>query len=354
MVALGLHPCAKTWNSVIKGYASVDDREKAMKRMKDAGVDPDVDTWNAVIAGYSKDEAKEALERMKATGVQPNLVTVTTIMGRCKSFLDRRDVFFEMTSGSHAVQPSKEMLTTLFSSPGVRDHLQNVTGIVRAHKVLLCDHKVLGKLLPLYAEANDTQLLHELWEIGKAGLSDWPGVQGTLTAYLEISKVVPEHRPPGGGWALLSTLLGLPSTPRDVVNPAVCVVSSSGAGEAAHMGDAVSSIDEAASTISCSRALPPSPFRLIVTKDAYVTDRGSLLCFVSVEEGQLYTRAIIRNRAGATAVVKSMKDDTNKKTENAVKSTLVVSIILVRSTLDESMLKQGTELFSVIADNGEQ
>jgi hypothetical protein len=246
------------------------------------------------------------------------------------------------------------MLITLFSSPGVKDHWQNVTGFVRTpeNKDLLCKHEVLGMLLPLCAEVNDTQLLHELWQIGKAGLGDWLGLQSTRSsAYDKISKVVPEHRPRGGGWALLSTLLGMASTPRDVVNPAVCFVSSSGAGEAVHNGDAVSSTNEVASTVSSSPAPPSSRFRLTVAMDAYTTKSGSLLCFVSVEEGQLCTRAVIRNHAGAKAVVKSMKDATGVKTESVVKSTLVVSIILVQSTLKESMLKQGTELFSVIAES---
>ncbi len=56
-----------------------------------------------------------------------------------------------------------------------------------------------------------------------------------------------------------------------------------------------------------------SQFRITVTKDAEMTQTGSLLCPVLVVKGQLYKLALIRNSDGARAVVKSMVDANKQK-----------------------------------------
>jgi hypothetical protein len=177
-----------------------------------AGVQPDAYTWSTVIAGYSSGAEKErALERMVAAGVQPNVLTYSTIMGGFSSFFDRARLFHRMTSGVNAVSATAETMGALFGCPDVSDHMQTVLDITRALSVdLLCDHRVLGKLLPLCAEGNDTQLLRRLWDIGAAGLSGsklgWPGLQNPGMHY-QISKFMRERRPQGGGWLLLSLLM---------------------------------------------------------------------------------------------------------------------------------------------------
>jgi hypothetical protein len=143
------------------------------------------------------------------------------------------------------------------------------------------------------------------------------------------------------------------------------------AGARASCDTVPSSIDEVAlppSTSSSSRGPPTSRFCLNVTNDARISDRGSLLCAVYVEKGQLCRHAIIRNRDGATAVVKSMVDATNHNIENADEGThasVSLGPVVDRSngrkvddsvTLDLSMLKRDTELRSFIAlsDDSEQ
>jgi len=180
MVAAGVQPNANTWSGVIAGYSSGAEKEKALERMVAAGVQPDTNTWSGVIGGYwSGAEKEKALERMVAAGVQPNANTWTTVMGGYASFVDRVRVFQRMTAAPHAVVATRESrkfsIRSLFGSVEIfvdaSHDLQTALDIARGlPDDLLCDHEILGKLLPLCAEANDPQLLHILWGIGAAGL----------------------------------------------------------------------------------------------------------------------------------------------------------------------------------------
>ena len=164
------------WNSVMLGQKCASDREKVLERMKKAGVQPNDMTCSALIQGYSSGAEKEmALERMVAAGVQPNATTWTTVMGGYASFVDRARVFQRMTAAPHAVAVTRESIRSLFGSVEIfvdaSHHLQSALDVARGlPDDLLCNHQILGKLLPMCAEANDPQLLRRLWGIGAAGL----------------------------------------------------------------------------------------------------------------------------------------------------------------------------------------
>ncbi len=239
MVAAGMQPDPATWTAVIAGYSSGAEKERALERMVAAGVQPNANTWSTVIAGYSSVAEKEtALERMVAAGVHPNQDTLTAIIVGYTSFVDRARVFRRMTSGSNAVPASKEIIVPLFACPDTSDHLQTVLHITRAlSDDLLCDHNVLGKVLPLCAAANDTHELRRLWDIGAAGLSGsklgWPGLHAPGTHY-QIGKFMRRRRLQGGGGALLSSLMqGTSSAP---AAPAPGGIAAIGAPAAAAAG----------------------------------------------------------------------------------------------------------------------
>ena len=172
MVAAGVQPDAATWNTVIAGYSSVAEKERALERMVAAGVQPNADTWSTVIGGYSSGAERErALERMVAAGVQLNANTISTVMGGYASFVDRARVLQLMTTAPHAVVATRGVIDLLFGSSDASHHLQTALDVARGlPDDLLCDHGILGKLLPMCAEANDPQLLRRLWGIGAAGL----------------------------------------------------------------------------------------------------------------------------------------------------------------------------------------
>ena len=116
-----------------------------------------------------------------------------------------------MTSGYSAVPLSKYIIATLFACTDLSDHSPAVLALTRAlPDDLLCGHNVLGRVLPLCAAANDTQLMRRLWDIGAAGLNDskigWPGVKNPGTHYT-LSKFMRERRPQGGGWQQMSLWL---------------------------------------------------------------------------------------------------------------------------------------------------
>ena len=101
-----------------------------------------------------------------------------------------------------------------------------------------------------------------------------------------------------------------------------------------------------------------SQFRVTVTKDAEVTQTGSLLCPVLVVKGQLHKLALIRNSDGARAVVKSMVDANKQKIDVAHEGMQVcLSLGKVVDSKDQKgdgcvaleagMLKCNTELRSV-------
>ena len=103
-------------------------------------------------------------------------------------------------------------------------------------------------------------------------------------------------------------------------------------------------------------ATASSQFRLTVAEDAFVSAGGSLLCAVKVEKGELCKHAIIRNRDGATAVVKDMVDAAKQKITRAGEGAFVtISLGRVDDSvmLDAKMLKRGSELRSSVALSGD-
>jgi len=162
------------WSSAMAGQKCAADREKILERMVAAGVQPNNFTCRALIAGYSSVAEKErALERMVAAGVQPDATTISTVMAGYASFVDRARVLQRMTTAPHAVVATRGVIDLLFGSATANHHLQSTLDVARGlPDDLLCDHGILGKLLPMCAGANDPQLLRRLWGIGAAGLAN--------------------------------------------------------------------------------------------------------------------------------------------------------------------------------------
>ena len=103
-----------------------------------------------------------------------------------------------MCTGPSAVAVTKDVIATLIARPDTSSHMQTVLANIRGlSDDLLCDHDVLGKALPLSAEDNDPQIMHKLWAMGAAGLTE--GLQAGLAwahnpgAHYSVSKMMREQ-----------------------------------------------------------------------------------------------------------------------------------------------------------------
>ena len=214
MIASGVQPNVTTCGAVIAGYSSGYEKERAHERMVAAGVQPNLLTWGAVMAGYFKGADKEKmLERMVASGVLPNVHTMIKIMLAYSSFVDRIRVYRRMSTGPNAVTVSTTAVSKLFEDVVFPLDTLSVLDVAREFSDdLLCSHATLGQLLPLCADADDTQLLRRLWWIGASGLIDsklgWPGLRNSKYSVLhQINKIMRVRGTQGGAWTLLSSLL---------------------------------------------------------------------------------------------------------------------------------------------------
>jgi hypothetical protein len=170
----------------------------------------------------------------------PNVEHLTTIMGRYTSFIDRFRVFQRLTAGPRAVTATSYVVAALFGSPDARDHVQIALPVIRSLRDdQLCSHDALLHALPMCAEGNDLQLLRRLWDIGAAGLKDsklgWPGFRSPGT-HNRISNMMRVHRPSGGCWALLSSLLQGASSAHVAPAPGVNVALGGAPSSAAAAG----------------------------------------------------------------------------------------------------------------------